>query len=193
MNVDDYARWGVGLYQVTGSSTGPGLSCSGIALVRVEGNPLSTPEGGPESASPCSASSGWWESPSPRRPRRRTSLEVAARAPGGAGGGDRRHGPAAAVLGPVPDRGDCGARARARGDRRRDAAARDARSRCPRRPCRSSTAGGTRVRPTGDRRGVGIGGPRETGPTRSQSSARPQSSTTRQPSGSGIVTLRPSQ
>ena len=45
VNVNDYAKWGVGLYQVTGSSTGPGLSCSGIALVRVEGNPLSTPAG----------------------------------------------------------------------------------------------------------------------------------------------------
>jgi len=45
VNVSDYANWGVGLYQVTGSSTGPGLSCSGTALVRVEGNPLSTPAG----------------------------------------------------------------------------------------------------------------------------------------------------
>ncbi len=45
VNVNDYATWGVGLYQVTGSSTGPGLSCSGIALVQVEGNPLSTPAG----------------------------------------------------------------------------------------------------------------------------------------------------
>jgi len=45
VNVKDYARWGVGLYQATGSSTGPGLTCSGTALVRVEGNPLSTPAG----------------------------------------------------------------------------------------------------------------------------------------------------
>jgi hypothetical protein len=45
VDVDDYARWGVGLYQVTGSSTGPGLSCSGTALVQVEGNPLSRPAG----------------------------------------------------------------------------------------------------------------------------------------------------
>jgi hypothetical protein len=45
VNVKDYARWGVGLYQVTGSSTGAGLACSGTALVRVEGNPLSTPAG----------------------------------------------------------------------------------------------------------------------------------------------------
>jgi hypothetical protein len=45
VNVKDYARWGVGLYQVTGSSTGVGIACSGTALVRVEGNPLSTPAG----------------------------------------------------------------------------------------------------------------------------------------------------
>jgi hypothetical protein len=45
VNVNDYAKWGVGLYQVTGSSTGSGLSCSGIALVRVEGNPLTKPAG----------------------------------------------------------------------------------------------------------------------------------------------------
>jgi hypothetical protein len=45
VNVNDYARWGVGLYQVTGSSTGPNLTCSGVALVQVEGNPLSKPAG----------------------------------------------------------------------------------------------------------------------------------------------------
>ncbi len=45
VNVKDYSFWGVGLYQVTGSSTGAGLSCSGIAIVKVEGNPLSTPAG----------------------------------------------------------------------------------------------------------------------------------------------------
>jgi len=45
VNVNDYAKWGVGLYQVTGSSTGPGLTCSGTALVQVEGNPLSKPAG----------------------------------------------------------------------------------------------------------------------------------------------------
>ena len=45
VNVKDYAFWGVGLYQVTGSSSGAGLSCSGIAIVKVEGSPLSTPAG----------------------------------------------------------------------------------------------------------------------------------------------------
>ena len=45
VNVEDYAFWGVGLYQVTGSSSGAGLSCSGIAIVKVEGSPLSTPAG----------------------------------------------------------------------------------------------------------------------------------------------------
>lgn len=45
VNVADYSFWGVGLYQVTGSSTGAGLSCSGIAIVKVEGSPLSTPAG----------------------------------------------------------------------------------------------------------------------------------------------------
>lgn len=43
--VDRYATYGVGLYQVSGSSTGPGLSCSGAALVKVSGNPLSTVAG----------------------------------------------------------------------------------------------------------------------------------------------------
>jgi len=45
VNVKDYSFWGVGLYQVSGSSTGAGLSCSGTAIVRVEGSPLSTPAG----------------------------------------------------------------------------------------------------------------------------------------------------
>lgn len=45
VDVGDYSFWGVGLYQVTGSSTGAGLSCSGIAIVQVEGSPLSTPAG----------------------------------------------------------------------------------------------------------------------------------------------------
>jgi hypothetical protein len=43
--VDDYATYGVGLYKVIGSSSGPGLSCSGAALVKVEGNPLTTVAG----------------------------------------------------------------------------------------------------------------------------------------------------
>lgn len=45
VNVGHYARWGVGLYQVTGTSTGPGVRCSGTALVKVEGNPLGKPAG----------------------------------------------------------------------------------------------------------------------------------------------------
>ena len=42
---DKYAKYGVGLYKVVGSSSGSGLSCSGAALVRVKGNPLSTVAG----------------------------------------------------------------------------------------------------------------------------------------------------
>lgn len=42
VNVADYADYGVGLYKVVGSSSGSGLSCSGAALVDVQGNPLST-------------------------------------------------------------------------------------------------------------------------------------------------------
>jgi hypothetical protein len=45
VNVKDYSFWGVGVYKVTGSSTGAGLACSGTAIVRVEGSPLSTPAG----------------------------------------------------------------------------------------------------------------------------------------------------
>ncbi len=45
VNVDHYAKYGVGLYEVSGTSTGPGLACTGAALVKVEGNPLSTVAG----------------------------------------------------------------------------------------------------------------------------------------------------
>jgi len=45
VDVDDYATYGVGLYKVIGSSSGPGLSCSGEALVEVEGSPLTTVAG----------------------------------------------------------------------------------------------------------------------------------------------------
>ena len=46
VDVEDYAKWGVGLYQVTGSSSGPGLCLlRASALVQVEGNPLSKPAG----------------------------------------------------------------------------------------------------------------------------------------------------
>jgi hypothetical protein len=44
VNVKDYAKYGVGLYKVVGSSSG-GVSCSGSALVKVEGNPLTTVAG----------------------------------------------------------------------------------------------------------------------------------------------------
>ncbi len=44
VNVKKYSKYGVGLYKVIGSSSG-GTSCSGAALVRVKGNPLSTPAG----------------------------------------------------------------------------------------------------------------------------------------------------
>jgi hypothetical protein len=41
--VDDYAKWGKGLYLVSGEATGQGgFSCKGAALVNVEGNPLSS-------------------------------------------------------------------------------------------------------------------------------------------------------
>jgi len=40
--VDKYAKWGVGLYKVIGQSEGPAGTCSGSALVRVVGNPLTT-------------------------------------------------------------------------------------------------------------------------------------------------------
>jgi hypothetical protein len=41
VKVKNYAKYGVGLYKVIGSSSG-GVSCSGSALVKVKGNPLST-------------------------------------------------------------------------------------------------------------------------------------------------------
>jgi hypothetical protein len=44
VNVKKYAKYGVGLYKVIGSSSG-GVSCSGAALVKVKGNPLSTVAG----------------------------------------------------------------------------------------------------------------------------------------------------
>jgi hypothetical protein len=42
--VDKYAKYGVGLYKVTGSSSG-GVSCSGSALVRVKGSPFASVAG----------------------------------------------------------------------------------------------------------------------------------------------------
>ena len=45
VNVADYAKYGVGIYKVTGSATGPG-GCSGTAFVKVTGkSPLSTAAG----------------------------------------------------------------------------------------------------------------------------------------------------
>jgi hypothetical protein len=44
VDVNKYAKYGVGLYKVIGSSSG-GVSCSGSALVKVKGNPLTTVAG----------------------------------------------------------------------------------------------------------------------------------------------------
>jgi hypothetical protein len=44
VDVNKYAKYGVGLYKVIGSSSGS-VSCSGAALVRVKGNPLTTVAG----------------------------------------------------------------------------------------------------------------------------------------------------
>jgi hypothetical protein len=46
VDVDKYAKYGVGLYRVSGASTGSGLNCTGAALVKVKGNPLTTVAGG---------------------------------------------------------------------------------------------------------------------------------------------------
>ena len=47
--VDDYATYGLGLYKVVSSASGPGLSCTGAALVEVRAEenlaPLATPAG----------------------------------------------------------------------------------------------------------------------------------------------------
>jgi hypothetical protein len=43
VNVADYSEYGVGLYKVVGTSEGQGFSCSGAALVDVQGTPLETP------------------------------------------------------------------------------------------------------------------------------------------------------
>ena len=45
VKVHDYAKWGVGLYQVTGESTSAAGTCSGTALVKVGGSPLATVAG----------------------------------------------------------------------------------------------------------------------------------------------------
>ncbi|OGO50761.1 MAG: hypothetical protein A2148_03445 [Chloroflexi bacterium RBG_16_68_14] len=47
VNVDDYARYGVGLYKVVGVSIlNDGTTCTGAATVDVDGNPLATVAGG---------------------------------------------------------------------------------------------------------------------------------------------------
>lgn len=44
--IDDYATYGVGLYEVSGRATlGDGSTCTGAVLVDVQGNPLSTVAG----------------------------------------------------------------------------------------------------------------------------------------------------
>ena len=45
VSVNHYAKYGVGLYKASGTSVGPGLSCTGAALIKVEGNPLSSTAG----------------------------------------------------------------------------------------------------------------------------------------------------
>jgi hypothetical protein len=42
VDVADYADYGVGLYKVVGTSSGQGFSCTGAALVEVEGSPIGT-------------------------------------------------------------------------------------------------------------------------------------------------------
>jgi len=46
VSVDDYLKWGVGLYKVEGEATGtPGWTCAGTGYVKLDGNPLSKPIG----------------------------------------------------------------------------------------------------------------------------------------------------
>jgi hypothetical protein len=42
VDVGDYSKYGVGLYKVVGTSGGQGFSCTGAALVEVDGSPLTT-------------------------------------------------------------------------------------------------------------------------------------------------------
>ena len=44
--VKSYARYGVGLYKVQGQATGPGIACTGSALIKVEGSPFTSVAGG---------------------------------------------------------------------------------------------------------------------------------------------------
>ena len=43
--VDDYAKYGIGLYKIVATSTGAGFTCVATALVDVQGNPLETAAG----------------------------------------------------------------------------------------------------------------------------------------------------
>jgi hypothetical protein len=43
--VDDYAKYGIGLYKIVGTATGDGFTCEATALVDVQGNPLETAAG----------------------------------------------------------------------------------------------------------------------------------------------------
>ena len=43
--VDDYAKYGIGLYKIVATSTGQGFTCVATALVDVQGNPLETAAG----------------------------------------------------------------------------------------------------------------------------------------------------
>ena len=43
--VDDYAKYGIGLYKIVGTATGEGFTCEATALVDVQGNPLETAAG----------------------------------------------------------------------------------------------------------------------------------------------------
>jgi hypothetical protein len=45
VDVGDYSEYGVGLYKIVGTSSGQGFSCTGAALVEVDGNPLTTVAG----------------------------------------------------------------------------------------------------------------------------------------------------
>ena len=45
VDVGDYSEYGVGLYKIVGTSSGQGFSCTGAALVEVEGDPLRTVAG----------------------------------------------------------------------------------------------------------------------------------------------------
>ncbi|MGZ8610582.1 MAG: membrane protein insertion efficiency factor YidD [Actinomycetota bacterium] len=46
VSVDDYLKWGVGLYRVEGTASGtPGWACTGSGYVKLDGNPLSKPVG----------------------------------------------------------------------------------------------------------------------------------------------------